>query len=177
MSECLEQAIADLDAEGAIKNSKVKNTLRIRLQLRRHILGAVECDSMLTESGAAHHWARCSALLPDVLQSHSEGAPHPQAFSAKIQRRLASSVPPRPIVSISFENAYAQLSQICQNGSEVYQVLNYQGSHNLLVWLIHSLLRIANILNGRTLFGPSNQESLSHLYTFVAYSKPLFSMI
>ena len=44
-------------------------------------------------------------------------------FSAKIQRRLASNIPPRPIVDVSFDDSYEYLNQLCQNEKEVYRVL------------------------------------------------------
>ncbi|KAL9614381.1 MAG: hypothetical protein Q9167_001110 [Letrouitia subvulpina] len=138
--ECLEKAIEDLSSKRIGCEDKIKDALQVRLQLRRHLLLAVECDSRPTDCNAIQHWARCLESLPSVLQSQGEGVPKPTAFSAKIQRRLASSVPPRPIVDISFEHAHAHLKQICQNGSEVYRALDYHGSSNLstFVWTFQS---------------------------------------
>ncbi|KAL9047417.1 MAG: hypothetical protein Q9214_000008 [Letrouitia sp. 1 TL-2023] len=138
--KCLEKAIEDLSCKSIACEDNVKDALQVRLQLRKHLLLAVECDSRPTDRNAIQHWARCLESLPSVLQSHGEGVPKPTAFSAKIQRRLASSVPPRPIVDISFEDAHVHLRQICRNGSEVYRVLDYHGSSNLsaFVWTFQS---------------------------------------
>ena len=55
------------------------------------------------------------------------------SFSIKIQRRLASTVPPRPIVNISFDEAIEQLTGLCQNGKDAYRILDYHGGDNLMV--------------------------------------------
>lgn len=78
-------------------------------------------------------WQQCSKLLPLLLESKASGTEVTDAFSAKIQRRLASTVPPRPIVNITFDEAHAHLNRLCQNGKEVYGVLDYHGGNNMLV--------------------------------------------
>ncbi len=45
--------------------------------------------------------------------THQLGQVVPAAFSAKMQRRLASTVPPRPIVELDFQDALAKLQQLC----------------------------------------------------------------
>lgn len=82
-------------------------------------------------------WQQCSKLLPLLSGSKAVGQEVKDAFSAKIQRRLASTVPPRPIVNITFEEAHAHLSRLCQDGKEVYGVLDYHGGSNMLVKATH----------------------------------------
>lgn len=67
-------------------------------------------------------------MLPGIKDSHGLGKPVPEAFSAKLQRKLASTMPPRPIVQTSFEDAFANLTRMISDGIEVVGVLNYTDS-------------------------------------------------
>jgi N-alpha-acetyltransferase 35, NatC auxiliary subunit len=62
------------------------------------------------------HWLAVSQEIPNVKLSHSLGNQVLGAFSSKIQRRLASTSPLRPVVETSFEEAcgiWAQLATDC----------------------------------------------------------------
>lgn len=78
-------------------------------------------------------WGSCLKLLPTLLSTNNLGVAVSASFSAKIQRRLASSVPPRPIVEIGFDDSYVYLNQLCQNGKEVYRVLDQPDGCNWMV--------------------------------------------
>lgn len=78
-------------------------------------------------------WQQCAKLLPLLLESRAVGTEVADAFSAKIQRRLASTVPPRPIVNITFEEAHSHLSRLCEDGKGAYEILDYHGGNNMLV--------------------------------------------
>ncbi|KAF7587158.1 hypothetical protein BBP40_007666 [Aspergillus hancockii] len=58
----------------------------------------------------------------------------------KIQRKLASTVPPRPMVKINFEDALAHLKRLCKDAIDLLEVLDYCGPHNLkvIVWTLLS---------------------------------------
>jgi len=73
------------------------------------------------------------AILEPISKSHSLGIAVPEAFSAKIQRRLASTMPPRAIVQLSFDETYANLKRLIADGQEVTDVLDYSDSQSLLV--------------------------------------------
>lgn len=73
------------------------------------------------------------ALLEPINKSHALGTPVPEAFSTKIQRRLASTMPPRPIVRLSFEEAYSHSKRLIADGQEVTSVLEFTDSQSLLV--------------------------------------------
>lgn len=111
----------------------VKTALLSRLNFRKSYMAAVAFDDDVGVLGSPSAWQQCSKLLPNLLESKALGTEVTDAFSAKIQRRLASTVPPRPIVSITFEEAHTYLSRLCQDGKEVFGVLDYHGGNNMLV--------------------------------------------
>jgi hypothetical protein len=73
------------------------------------------------------------AVLPDSLVSQDLAVPVPDAFSVKLQRKLASTVPPRPVVEIALKTAYDQLARFGSDGRAMIEVLDYHDSHSLLV--------------------------------------------
>lgn len=73
------------------------------------------------------------AILEPINKSHPLGIPVPEAFSAKIQRRLASTMPPRPIVQLSFDDTYSNFKRLVADGLEVTDVLDFTDSQSLLV--------------------------------------------
>lgn len=68
-----------------------------------------------------------------IEKSMPLGKPVPEAFSLKIQRRLASTVPPRPMVHVSAADAIAHMTRFCQDAVDVQQILEYRGPYNLQV--------------------------------------------
>lgn len=113
-------------------NDALKGSLLSRLEFRRELLSAVRIDEIVNRQRASF-WERCLELLPAIQQTTRLGVPMEESFSMKIQRRLASSVPPRPMVNINFEDAYAFLNRLCQHGKEAYRILDYYGGCHLLV--------------------------------------------
>jgi hypothetical protein len=80
-------------------------------------------------------WEELSRTLPELKTSHQLGKPVPESFSIKLQRKLASTVPPRPMVNVSFEDAFEHLERLCQDGVTASEVMNYHDSHSLMVRL------------------------------------------
>ncbi|KAK7415529.1 N-alpha-acetyltransferase, non-catalitic subunit [Neonectria magnoliae] len=110
----------------------IGKALDLRLQLRYYFLNATECLDHINEPDLARKpWKEAVALLPDIKASHELGKPVDEAFSAKLQRKLASTMPPRPIVQIGFEDAFSNLSQLFKDGAELVDVLNYTNSQCL----------------------------------------------
>ena len=106
----------------------------VRLRFRATFLKAIDLDSDVIDQQKQNYlWDKC---LENLLEFHngrefSKAVDH--AFSPKIQRRLASTVPPRPIVDISFDDAYKHLEQLCKDGKYVARVLGCKGGSNVLV--------------------------------------------
>ena len=182
IEDLLSEAIAWINDQKNIADKGVKTALLSRLNFRKSFMASVAFgedgdDGEDIDSPSA--WQQCSKLLPLLLKSRAAGTEVTDAFSAKIQRRLASTVPPRPIVNITFEEAHAHLSRLCQDGKEVYGVLDYHGGNNMLVNHISGPATYGNLimLFHRPLSGRSNPETRSLRYTFDVCSNRLSSMI
>ena len=50
----------------------------------------------------------------------------------KVQRTLASSVPPRPIVTIQFGDAIGHMRRLCCDSADVHQLAEVEGNENAL---------------------------------------------
>lgn len=132
ISTKIEDAMAYVAKETDPMGHPFRDALLSRLELRKILLSAVQIDGSLDHQ-RARLWEGCIKLLPILSQTNKFGVPSEDSFSIKIQRKLASSVPPRPIVMISFDEALAGLSGICQNGRDAYRVLNSQSGSHLMV--------------------------------------------
>lgn len=73
-----------------------------------------------------------ASFCPKLKSSTSFGKACPTAFSVKLQRKLASTVPPRPIVEVSQDTAYDHLERLYRDGSDMVEVFQYYDSHSLL---------------------------------------------
>ncbi|KAI1031705.1 hypothetical protein LB504_000666 [Fusarium proliferatum] len=110
----------------------LREALDQRLQLRLYFLDATECPKYVKEPDVARKpWLEGLKVLPAIKSSHTLGKPVDEAFSAKLQRKLASTMPPRPIVQLKFEDAYGHLSRLFTDGVELIDVLNYTDSQCL----------------------------------------------
>ncbi|KAF2097503.1 Mak10-domain-containing protein [Rhizodiscina lignyota] len=95
-----------------------------RIFLRRTVL--IAFDSILLNKRKPE-WSPVSNLVSAILDSHPLGKPVSQAFSQKIQRRLTSTVPPRPVVDLEFDEAMKlmkQLSDDCTAAYDVFQCIS-----------------------------------------------------
>lgn len=113
---------------------EIKDALLCRLHFREKFLGAVEeVDSRDSVEKIKEHWSGLQTLLPNLKSSATLGKPVLGSFSAKLQRKLASTVPPRPIVELCWEATCDHLERLCRDGSVAAEVLNYYDSHSLMV--------------------------------------------
>jgi N-alpha-acetyltransferase 35, NatC auxiliary subunit len=133
VQDLLDQAIHYLGQQEEMKTGGFQEALISRLTLRKNFLFCVQQDSALNDSQA---WDSCLKELPVLLETKRLGIPVNPAFSAKIQRRLASTIPPRPIVEISFEQTYEELRRTCQYMGEANRLKQYYGGSNLMVCLV-----------------------------------------
>lgn len=131
----IDQAVAWLDQQEGAIDRKLRDAIRCRLVLRRHLLYALDEEEDL-RAKLTKHFTSCLALVPSLIESVSLGKRVPEAFSEKLQRKLASTVPPRPIVKINFEDALAHLKRLCQDAVNLQEVLDYRGPHNLRVRML-----------------------------------------
>ncbi|KAK5660650.1 hypothetical protein OQA88_12014 [Cercophora sp. LCS_1] len=109
------------------------DALCFRLELRTAFLRAIELSELRSNpESLSLPWSQMKAIWEPINQSRHLGTPVPEAFSTKIQRRLASTMPPRPIVQPSFEETYEHFRKLFVDGTEVLKVLNYTDSQSLL---------------------------------------------
>jgi len=111
----------------------LKKALGSRLHFRAHFLKTVEMADSRTPTNIKDLWLELLAILPDLKSSTNLGRSVPSSFSVKIQRKLASTVPPRPIVEVGQEAAFDHLERLCRDASIVVEVLKYYDSHSLMV--------------------------------------------
>lgn len=111
----------------------MKIALESRLKFRYLFLQAVEQADSRTSTQAKELWTALLARVPSIKSTTILGKPKPESFSSKLQRRLASTVPPRPIVEVAQKAAFDHLERLCKDGSVVVDVLKYYDSHSLLV--------------------------------------------
>lgn len=108
--------------------------LDCRLELRTAMLRALELAELRANPESLKlPWKQATYVWENVNQSHGLGKPVPEAFSTKLQRRLASTLPPRPIVQLSFEETYINFRGLLEDAIEVNNVLRYTDSQSLLV--------------------------------------------
>ncbi|KAJ5861262.1 uncharacterized protein N7529_008572 [Penicillium soppii] len=135
----LDQATAWL-AETADIDEKLKDAIRCRLVFRHEFLSALDQDLEILENRSTQNFESCVSQLGPLTESVSLGKPVPEAFSLKIQRKLASTVPPRPMVQITSDDALAHLKRLCQDAIDMQQMLDYRGPSNFktAVWTLLS---------------------------------------
>ena len=129
-----------LDAEESLSRQResfpgsVMDGLLARLRLRRHFLAAAEKPKDLKRPDTTREaWKSCIELLPTIEATHDLGTAVEEAFSAKLQRKLASTMPPRPIVELNFQDAFAHLGRLFRDGHQSLEVLDYTDTQCLIV--------------------------------------------
>ncbi|KAF7713634.1 Uncharacterized protein PECH_006258 [Penicillium ucsense] len=135
----LDQAIDWVENQDTIR-SDFKDAIRSRLCLRREFLASVDQDLEILETHSTESFKLCLNHLASVADTVTLGKPVPEAFSLKLQRKLASTVPPRPIVHIKQEDALEQMRRLCQDAIDMQQMLDYRGPSNFkaAVWTLVS---------------------------------------
>ncbi|KAL4812335.1 Mak10 subunit, NatC N-terminal acetyltransferase-domain-containing protein [Aspergillus spinulosporus] len=128
----LNRAISWIDEQESI-DAAAKSAIKSRLLFRLEFLLGLQQDINILETRSVDKLASCLSIIPALKESAQTSRPVPESFSWKIQRRLASTVPPRPVVKISFEDALAHLERLCQDGIHLNQILDYRGPYNLKV--------------------------------------------
>jgi N-alpha-acetyltransferase 35, NatC auxiliary subunit len=128
----LDETVDVLSSSTAI-DERFKRALVCRLKFRKAFLTSIDVADTRTADGATQFWDEMLGYLPQLRTTAELAKPVPASFSTKLQRKLASTVPPRPMVQIPPEAAYDHLERLCQHGSTVVQVLKYNNPHSLMV--------------------------------------------
>ncbi len=131
--EFVDQTLETLLASDSVE-PKLKQALANRLGFRAAFLGTVSTVEDRTSPFAVKAaWTSALEILPSIKAEADLAKPVSEAFSAKIQRKLASTVPPRPVVSVAYQDAFKHLERLCKDGLILTEVLNFHDSHTLMV--------------------------------------------
>ncbi|KAK7539889.1 amino-acid N-acetyltransferase-like protein subunit Mak10 [Phyllosticta citribraziliensis] len=121
-------------------SQEVIDALVSRLELRRVLLQVTSPDIPLDQTGDG--WNNVANYVPKVEATHLLGRPVKEAFSSKIQRRLASTVPPRPVVELEYTLACRVMNELCHDNLEVVRGTKLQnlGPQEILsfIWAFNS---------------------------------------
>jgi hypothetical protein len=97
-------------------NDALRLAITARLEFRKDFLRALDLDLPLDH--ISYSWPPVLKGIQTLKITHQLGQVVPGAFSTKMQRRLASTVPPRPIVELEFKDALEKLLQLTTDCSE-----------------------------------------------------------
>jgi len=146
----LAEAKGLLTSQRASIGEELTDALTSRLELRRIFLDAAECPQHVKDAAKARQpWEEAQAVLPKISATHALAKPVDEAFSAKLQRKLASTMPPRPIVELGFDDAFGHLSRLFADGLEVISILDYVDSQCILVSRLTKDASIAQYTDSR----------------------------
>ncbi|THV49810.1 hypothetical protein BGAL_0178g00170 [Botrytis galanthina] len=112
----------------------MKEALSTRLNFRQAFLKTVDTVESRSQD-AKESWRETHSFISDLTSSGKLAKPVPQSFSVKLQRKLASTVPPRPIVVVGQESAYEHLERMCKDGEIAVDILDYTDSHSLMTFV------------------------------------------
>jgi hypothetical protein len=131
ITELFDALVLILASADEIETS-VRNALVGRLTVRSAFLQTVSVAPNRTDPGLEQVWRGLLNLLKGAMIRHELAQPVPEAFSEKLQRKLASTMPPRPAVKLAFEEAYRFLERLCEDGRIITEVLDFHDSHTML---------------------------------------------
>ncbi|EAQ86987.1 hypothetical protein CHGG_08240 [Chaetomium globosum CBS 148.51] len=116
---------------------ELAHALGFRLELRSAFLRAIELSELRSDpESLSLPWSQMQGVWEVVNKTRHLGKPVPEAFSTKIQRRLASTMPPRPIVQPSAEETHEHFKKLIADGINVLNVLHYSDSQSLLNFVL-----------------------------------------
>ncbi|EEQ34004.1 conserved hypothetical protein [Microsporum canis CBS 113480] len=184
----LDNAIEWLNQETKQMDEAVKAALLDRLIFRRHLLDYLAMDLVLTQSRSTKSLTSMLDQISLIQKSIQLGKSVEDAFSEKLQRRLASTVPPRPIIKIESQNAISYLKRFCQDAIDLQEILDSCSAFSLynLLWTlqsrkpqpsvyIRSLAQSLLLLNGQVLgILPAKKFCCGSMKDLVLPFSPLF---
>lgn len=129
----LEDALVWLRQPEGLCTEGFQAALSNRIEFRKAFLSVMKLENPRDGPSQIHSWKKCLEVLPSLLETKDLGVAVDTSFSTKIQRRLANTVPPRPIVQISFRESHQFLYQMCQNGKEIFRAIDCPDGNSWLV--------------------------------------------
>ena len=160
--------VASLDT--ARHSQEVLEAILNRLEIRIRLLEAVQSPQHLKDQEKLREpWQEALLVLPSVEKTHSLGEPVEAAFSVKLQRKLASTMPPRAIAKIEFGEAFKHLSRLFHDGLELADVLKFSDSQSLFVSLRLNIKTTRCLTHARHSCEHSKRRSHSLWYTYAPF--------
>lgn len=96
--------------------SEHRAAITTRLKFQQCFLQATQDALESMPEAVKLAWAQLQEFVQPVKDTHSLGKLVPEAISSKIQRKVASSNPPRPVVELEFTAAIDFVSRLCKDG-------------------------------------------------------------
>ncbi|KAI0397142.1 Mak10-domain-containing protein [Xylariaceae sp. FL0594] len=134
----LQDAVAELGTLDGALRQEMHEALRSRLELRISFLDAIDLHTIRRAAPEASKmpWARMRDLIGVIEDQHALGKAVPEAFSVKLQRRLTSTMPPRPMAELSFTDCIAHFKRFFEAGAEAIDVLQSTDAQCLLNFIL-----------------------------------------
>lgn len=160
-----------------------RSAIVARLDFRKDFLRALDLELPLDH--ISYCWPPVIKGIRTLETTHQLGRVVPGAFSTKMQRRLASTVPPRPIVELEFKDALENLLQItadCEEATRFTTLPQDPLEYQNFLWYFASRspppLAYARSYLATLLFDPSVLQSsvslpLTDIKTLVFPSSPI----
>lgn len=146
----LNKALDVIQAEIQREKSPCLEAIKARLEFRLEFLGIVS-NTNFSSKARRSALESCLKLLPTITTTMNLGKRLPRAFSTRIQRKLSTQVPPRPMVSIDPKEAATSLTHLLNNLLEIEGIYDYQSPHDIVVLthrFLDSLVELFRLLCG-----------------------------
>jgi len=147
--DCLQEAASLLESLKGSLPKDVLDALSARISLRQAFLRAtIASEDTADHVGLYDAWTQANKALDVFNKSLTVPTTRvADSFSAKIQQKLASTMPPRPIVELSLDEATGHLTKLFQDSLAAINITDYSDPQSLLVSSQVSLLfRTATVL-------------------------------
>ncbi|CCX30815.1 Similar to N-alpha-acetyltransferase 35, NatC auxiliary subunit; acc. no. Q7T322 [Pyronema omphalodes CBS 100304] len=136
MDNLLAESLVWLSTNKDKFTSEIYLAIRNRILLRKALLSNFQRDSDWKKNPEPQ-WEGCLAFIEAIEKDHTLAKEVPEAWSMSIQRKLASSVPPRPLVDLPFSEAISTVRKLCTETHDIYKLLDYAGASNVMSYFIH----------------------------------------
>ncbi|EMD87612.1 hypothetical protein COCC4DRAFT_71022 [Bipolaris maydis ATCC 48331] len=179
----LDAAVDILEDPDLDINDTLRKAILSRLELRTDLLQAFDMD--LTVEGMPYSWPPVLEIIDTLKTTHQLGQTVPGAFSPKMQRRLASTVPPRPIVELDFKDALEKLQNMasaCHEATRLISIKLDPLEYQSFLWhfssrsppnLTYSRSYLSTILHHPEMYNPAMSLSLGDVKTLVLPASPI----
>ena len=163
VEDLLDRAIWLIEAKKESCSDHIREALTSRFMFRKRFLRAVALDPCVSKEEYAATWRNCSSTLPSLLDSSKHGSAVPQSFSAKIQRRFASTVPPRPVMMNDLKESHDYLQRLFDDAEKAEGVIDCLKGSQIAVRSRIEYTLISVLILCRRSYRSLKRESHNHL--------------